>query len=159
LQNLELIPTDSPVGPTRKDNVQDTDDLHSVHNLRDAEVICDYTHTPHWWCVALVNKEMFPWLCDIDTDMIRKKQQTGNWNWELLSRQLSQTKIHDPCDTTLKLPLRLRNRRRIWRTLEEGRIDDVAGPEGRARQARLEEQKRRWGSELPEKSSASCPPT
>lgn len=79
--------------------------------------------------------------------MIRERQKTGNWNWELLARQLSQIVIHDPYDKTLDLPLGLRNRRRIWRILEEGRIDDVAGPEDRATEIRLEEQSKWWTEE------------
>jgi hypothetical protein len=144
LQNLELIPTDSLACPTRNDNDQNAANLQRVNNLQNAELICDYTHDQDWWCEALVNKEMFPWLWDIDTHVIRERQQTGHWNRELLARQLSQTKIHEPRDITLELPLQLRNRRRIWRLLEEGRVDDVAGPEGSAIQARLEERDRLW---------------
>jgi hypothetical protein len=97
-----------------------------------------------WWREALVKKEMFPWLWDMDVDIVYSK--TGDWNWELLARKLSQVQIHEPTDTSLALPLALRNRRRIWRLLEEARVDDVAGPEGRARADREEEQKKRWAA-------------
>lgn len=70
---------------------------------------------------------MFPWLWDLDINMVRKKQHDGHWNWELLVRQLSLKKIHEPDDRSIKLPLQLRNRRRIWRLFEEARVHDVAG--------------------------------
>ena len=59
--------------------------------------------------------------------MILEKQRAGNWNWELLVRKLSIKTIHEPDDKSIDLPLQLRNRRRIWRLLEEARIHDVAG--------------------------------
>jgi hypothetical protein len=156
LQNLELIPTDLPAGLIR--NVKDAGDFQWVNNLQNAELICNYAYSQDWWCEALINKKMFPWLWDIDIHMIRERQKTGNWNWELLARQLSQIVIHDPHDKTVKLPLRLRNRRRIWRILEEGRVDDVAGPEERAKQAWLEERDRRWASERTERPPGPFPP-
>ncbi|KIN00562.1 hypothetical protein OIDMADRAFT_145999 [Oidiodendron maius Zn] len=142
LQNLEPIPTGLPTGLIS--NVQDTDDFQWVNNLRNTGLVCDYTYSQDWWCRALIHKKMLPWLWDIDIHEIRERQQSGNWNWELLARQLSQVEIHEPHDTTLKLPLGLRNRRRIWRILEEGRVDDVAEPEGRARQEAIEEKQRYW---------------
>ncbi|KIM93653.1 hypothetical protein OIDMADRAFT_61296 [Oidiodendron maius Zn] len=126
LQNLEPIPTDLPTNLTR--NVRDTDDLPWANNLQNAELICNCAYSQDWWCEALINTKMFPWLWDIDTHMIRERQKTGHWNWELLARQLSQIVIHDPDDKTLNSPLVLRNCRRIWRILEEGKIDDVAEP-------------------------------
>jgi hypothetical protein len=150
LQNLEPIPTDLPTG-------EDTDDFQWVNNLRNSELICNYTYSQDWWCKALIKKKMFPWLWDIDKRMICEKQQTGNWNWELLARQLSQIKIHEPHDTTLKIPLRLRNRRRIWRILEEGIVDDVAGPGLRERQAAREERERQW-REMPQTQLPAGPP-
>lgn len=61
---------------------------------------------------------------------MREKQRAGDdhWNWERLVRALAQVAIHEPQDKTLELPLGLRNRRRIWRLLDEARPDDVAGP-------------------------------
>jgi hypothetical protein len=63
---------------------------------------------------------------DLDVNVIRIKEQARNWNWELLVRKLSQLKIHEPGDTSLELPLQLKNRRRIWRLLEEARVGDYA---------------------------------
>ncbi|KAI0528247.1 hypothetical protein F5B22DRAFT_641220 [Xylaria bambusicola] len=42
------------------------------------------------WCDALVNKQLFPWLWDLDTEVVRKKQQESNWDWESLVRKLVQ---------------------------------------------------------------------
>ncbi|KAI0965056.1 hypothetical protein F4678DRAFT_454043 [Xylaria arbuscula] len=78
------------------------------------------------WCSALANNQVFAWLWDLDAELIRKKQQDASWDWELLVRKLSDFKIHESHNTTLNLHLGLRNRRRIWRCLEDARVDDVA---------------------------------
>ena len=146
LQNLVPMPADSSKGATT-DQIQESksQESHSeaYFNLQNADLNCDYTLSQDWWCDALVNKKMFPWLWDVDASMVREKQQAGRWNWELLAHQLSHTKIHTPDDITLRLPLPLRNRRRIWRLLEEARVDDIAGPEGKALAARRVEERKR----------------
>jgi hypothetical protein len=152
LQNLEPMPANNPKRATRNE-IQDSAAKKSTpgayHNLQNADLNCDYALSKDWWCEALVNKEMFPWLWDLDVSVVREKQRAGHWNWELLARQLSQTKIHEPGDTSLRLPLPLRNRRRIWRLLEEARVDDVSEGEGRARAARAEEKRRRLAMQPP----------
>ncbi|KAI1367758.1 hypothetical protein F5Y08DRAFT_41351 [Xylaria arbuscula] len=64
------------------------------------------------------------------TEFVRKKQQGRSWDWETLVRKLSQVNCHESSNTTLSLPLGLKNCRRIWRCLEEARVearvDDVA---------------------------------
>lgn len=119
LQNLEPAASDNSGGVTRQ-----------------------FASHQDWCCEALVNQQMFPWLWDIDTNAVRKKQNAGRWNWELLVRQLSLKKIHEPHDTSIKLPLQLRNRRRIWRLLEEARVHDVAGLEEKLMAAMIEGEKR-----------------
>jgi len=145
LQNLVPMPADSPKGTTT-DQIQESTSQESppeaYSNLQNADLNCDYSLSQDWWCDAFINKKMFPWLWDVDASIVREKQQAGRWNWELLARQLSHTKIHTPDDMSLRLPLPLRNRRRIWRLLEEARVDDIAGPEGKALAARAEERKR-----------------
>jgi hypothetical protein len=42
----------------------------SYQNLQNADLNCDYIHDQSWWCEVLVNGEMFPWLWDINIDMI-----------------------------------------------------------------------------------------
>ena len=116
LQNLQ------PESPeTQKDELAE-----GLFNLQDADQTSGGVHSQDWWYDALASKKLFPWLWDLDVEAIRKKRQDGSWDWELLGRQLSQVKIHQPSDETLRLPLGLRNRRRIWRLLEEARVDDVA---------------------------------
>lgn len=73
--------------------------------------------------------------------MVREKQHAGHWNWELLVRQLARKKIHEPHDRSIKLPLQLRNRRRIWQLLEEGRVHDVAELEEKLMAARISKEK------------------
>jgi len=89
--------------------------------------------------------------------MVREKQADGRWDWELLVRKISQLAIHEPDDTTLKLPLALRNRRRVWRLLEEARLDDIAGPERKMLEKR-EEERRRFVSEQPVPDFPGPPP-
>ena len=84
---------------------------------------------------------MFPWLWDLDINAVREKQHAGHWNWELLVRQLSLKKIHEPDDRSIKLPLQLRNRRRIWRLFEEARVHDVAGLEEELMAARISKER------------------
>lgn len=79
-----------------------------------------------WWCEALADKKLLPWLWDLDSELLREKQRAGNWDWESLVRSLSKPEIHEPSDTTLNLPVGLRNRRRIWRCLEEARVDNTS---------------------------------
>ena len=101
----------------------------AYRKFQNAELSCDYALSQDWWCEGIASGKMFPWLWDLDVAEIHEKDQTGQWNRELLARQLSQTKIHEPDDRSLKLPLALRNRRRIWRLIGEGKVDDIAEPE------------------------------
>jgi hypothetical protein len=93
--------------------------------------------------------QIFPWLWDLeDACLDNKPTQTPQnlaevslplplplplpsyraenfWDWELLARQLAQVDIFQPGSLMESAPLGLRNRRRIWRLLEEARIDDI----------------------------------
>jgi hypothetical protein len=130
-----------------------------LFNAQNLDLDCEYTYSPSWWCSALCNKQVFPWLWDLDVSVVHAKQQAGQWNWELLVRQLSQLKIHEPADATIKLPLQLRNRRRIWRLLEEARINDIAGPaEEEMAMHRAERQAKLSASSLPAKFNPISPP-
>ncbi|KAL9074024.1 MAG: hypothetical protein Q9157_004550 [Trypethelium eluteriae] len=129
-----------------------------LQNLQQADIVDSVGVPRHlrtsqdWYCEALVNKQIFPWLCDMDLDAVRKKQRAGRWDWELLVRQLSQREIQDLGGTALQLSLQPRNRRRIWRLLEEARVGDIARPEEKLMAARLSGEKR--GSALAAVSSA-----
>ncbi|KAG9527364.1 hypothetical protein KCU93_g5258, partial [Aureobasidium melanogenum] len=76
-------------------------------------------------CESLVIPRAHPWLWDLDTGSIRAKQTSDRRGWESLLRSLSQPDIHMPSNESLQIPLSLRNRRRIWRILEEARVNDL----------------------------------
>ncbi|KAL8709203.1 MAG: hypothetical protein Q9225_007488, partial [Loekoesia sp. 1 TL-2023] len=65
----------------------------------------------------------FPWLWDVSSDAIAHKESSKppdqEWNWDLLAHQLSQPDLHDPGAVLANLPMGLRNRRRIWRIVED----------------------------------------
>lgn len=73
----------------------------------------------------LVNPRTLPWLWDLDVGYIRDKQLSARWVWEVLVRSISQPDIHMPSNDSLHIPISLRNRRRIWRILEEARVNDL----------------------------------
>jgi hypothetical protein len=99
--------------------------------LQDVGLNCIYRHSPAWWLAVLLDPTTFPWLPDLDMSLVHKKEKQkpdcGDWNWELLCRQLSQARIYKPDDKTLDLPLALRNRRRIWILLQGARVGDITG--------------------------------
>ncbi|CAH0057754.1 unnamed protein product [Clonostachys solani] len=78
-----------------------------------------------WWFNKFITKKELPWMWDLDEDVVSEKQHTGDWNWELLVKKLSLTDISRPEDETLRLPLGLRNRRRIWKCIEDARLGDI----------------------------------
>ena len=149
LQNLALAAAYGATEPTAENSISPT-----LQNLQNADLNCDYQLSQERWCDALISNDLLPWLWDLDISKVRAKQRRGNWDWELLARQLSQVTIHEPDDTTLQIPQALRNRRRIWRLLEEARIDDVAEPIIRMRKFWFKEDE----ENLVEASSISAPP-
>ncbi|KAH8678383.1 hypothetical protein BX600DRAFT_507334 [Xylariales sp. PMI_506] len=125
LQNLEPEPSDHAKKTLTDDNkvyVQERPTGNSVGE----QVYGHPHHSQGWWCDALADGKLFAWLWDLDKEAIRTKQRDGDWDWERLARSFSQVDIYEPTNATLDLPLGLRNRRRIWRVLEEARLDDVA---------------------------------
>lgn len=99
-----------------------------LDNLRPVRSdVAGQTSPPQNECMqSLANMRETSWLWDLDVNMIHGKQNGGNWDWRLLMHQLAQVCIHEPGDTSMQLPLQLRNRRRIWRILEQARVGDVA---------------------------------
>ncbi|XXG93756.1 hypothetical protein Hte_000005 [Hypoxylon texense] len=116
LQNLRAESSEMSKGKS--------DEMHG--NLQGSDQISNAVRNQDWWYGALVNKKLFPWLWDLDMEAVHEKYRCGSWDWELIVRQLSQLEIHEPGDGTLSLPVGLRNRRRIWRLLEDARLDDIA---------------------------------
>ena len=76
----------------------------------------------------LVHPTTFPWLWELDKNEVseRKGKKEGSWDWSLLVESLLRRGIHEADTKILELPDQLKNRRRIWRVLEEARIGDVA---------------------------------
>ena len=97
--------------------------------LKNFKAIPDTEPLPHAAqdepCESLVNSRAHSWLWDLDTGSIRAKQTSGRWDWESLLRSLSQPDLHMPSNESLHIPLSLRNRQRIWRILEEARVNDL----------------------------------
>lgn len=97
--------------------------------LENLKAIPDTESLPHETqdesCESIINSRAHPWLWDLDTGSIRAKQTSGRWDWKSLLRSLSQPDIHMPSNESLHIPLSLRNRRRIWRILEEARVNDL----------------------------------
>ncbi|RAQ46461.1 hypothetical protein AFGD_000221 [Aspergillus flavus] len=89
------------------------------------------------WRDMLFNRHILPWLWDLDISALRSYPVTpdaGNaltyeaedvWDWERLVRTLAQVEVFEPGNPLQHAPLRLRNRRRIWRLLEEAKDEDI----------------------------------
>ncbi|KAK6003999.1 hypothetical protein QM012_008849 [Aureobasidium pullulans] len=97
--------------------------LENLKAIPDTEPLLHETQDES--CDSLANSKAYPWLWDLDTLSIRAKQKSSRWEWESLLRSLWQPDVHMPSDESLDIPLSLRNRRRIWRILEEARVNDL----------------------------------
>jgi hypothetical protein len=85
----------------------------------------------------LFSRQILPWLWDLDIFALKSHPlapDTGDipiyeaedfWDWELLVRTLAQVEVFEPGSLLEHAPLRLRNRRRIWRLLEEAEDGDI----------------------------------
>ncbi|KAF3480881.1 uncharacterized protein GIQ15_06228 [Arthroderma uncinatum] len=110
--------------------------LH-LHPFVDPGRACTYYLPSDTWRDFLFYRQLLPWLWDLDVAVLRDRSLQPDdgsqplydaenyWNWEQLVRMLAQTEIFEPGNDMSKAPLRLRNRRRIWRLLDEARLRDV----------------------------------
>jgi hypothetical protein len=85
----------------------------------------------------LFNRQILPWLWDLDISALQSYPMTPEasdvptyeaedvWDWERLVRTLAQVEVFEPGNPLQHAPLRLRNRRRIWRLLEEAEDEDI----------------------------------
>ena len=84
---------------------------------------CRFLNPPGEWLQALIQSTLLPWLWDLDFEMVRRKEKSKRkgreWNWELFVRQLAQPDIFEAGSVVKDLPLGLRNRRRIWRLVDD----------------------------------------
>ena len=87
------------------------------------DVECRYDNHPSIWRNALARDYYLPWLWDLDPAAVAHKEASNphgqEWDWELLVRQLAQVKLHEPKAIFVDLPMGLRNRRRIWRIVDD----------------------------------------
>ena len=85
-------------------------------------VECRFEYHPSVWRQAL-STGYLPWLWDLEPPAVSDKEASKphdqEWNWELLIRQLAQVNLHEPKAVLVDLPMGLRNRRRIWRIVED----------------------------------------
>jgi hypothetical protein len=85
----------------------------------------------------LFNQQILPWLWDLDISALQSCPVASDavdvptfeaeevWDWEHLVRTLAQVEVFEPGQPLEHAPLRLRNRRRIWRLLEEAEDEDI----------------------------------
>ena len=85
-------------------------------------VECQFDFHPGFWRQAL-STGYLRWLWDLEPAAISDKEASKphdrEWNWELLGRQLAQVNLHEPKAILVDIPMGLRNRRRIWRIVED----------------------------------------
>lgn len=97
--------------------------IKQMGTLSDPPLECNYLMNPSSWRLALADGVILPWLPELDPRTFSNKEAAlsagQGWNWELLVRQLAQTNIYKPKMILKDLPLGLRNRRRIWRLVED----------------------------------------
>jgi hypothetical protein len=75
---------------------------------------------------------VLPWLWDLDPEALSLRRSAdaprydddSSWNWEGLVRQLAQVEVFEQSGVLADAPISLRNRRRIWRLVEESRLND-----------------------------------
>ena len=88
----------------------------------DLSLECTAQNSFSIWREALTNGYL-PWLWDLKPDALAHKEASkplgGQWNWELLVRQLARVDLHEPKAVLEDLPMGLRNRRRIWRRVKD----------------------------------------
>jgi hypothetical protein len=110
--------------------------IDSLFPLRNLPLQCTRLLDQSYWKEILVSGRLLPFLWDLDLDLIKAKesQQPGQreWDWERLVRQLSQSgfldysaKAAQACHHLHPVPFGLRNRRRIFRILEEMELGDI----------------------------------
>ncbi|KAL7619756.1 hypothetical protein AAE478_010298 [Parahypoxylon ruwenzoriense] len=90
---------------------------------------------PQWvWRDVFLDGECLPFLQDLDSSVVEdfcaqwgQERATREPNWELLVRKLSQEawSVWDAESSTLKVPNGLRNRRRVWKLVEEMYVGDL----------------------------------
>lgn len=90
---------------------------------------CTRVLPPSLWREALLYQNLLPWLWDLTPSEIPSSYLSdSSWDWELLVRELSQIELFENEELRDDTALGLRNRRRIWRIVEETRFGDLYDP-------------------------------
>ncbi|KAB8258127.1 hypothetical protein BDV32DRAFT_160064 [Aspergillus pseudonomiae] len=108
----------------------------NLHPFINPEQTCTRLLPSRRWRDLLFNRQILPWLWDLDISALQSCPVTSDtvdirtyeadvWDWERLVRTLAQVEIFEPGHPLEHAPLRLRNRRRIWRLLEEAEDEDI----------------------------------
>ncbi|KAE8395808.1 hypothetical protein BDV23DRAFT_144852 [Aspergillus alliaceus] len=109
----------------------------SLHPFINPEQTCTRSLPPRLWRDLLFNRQILPWLWDLDISALQSCpvasdsvdvptfEAEGVWDWERLVRTLAQVRVFEPGQPLEHAPLRLRNRRRVWRLLEEAEDEDI----------------------------------
>lgn len=118
----------------------------NLHPFVNVPLECTRQLSADDWRTFLFRGNLFPWLWDLDSSVLQSSPRInseefhnggphdmppayyadGYWDWEQLVRQLAQVDAFESGRSMERAPpLELRNRRRIWRLLDEARVDDV----------------------------------
>ncbi|GFF34306.1 contactin [Aspergillus udagawae] len=111
----------------------------NLHPFINPKQTCTRSLPSRLWRDLLFNQQILPWLWDLDISALQSCPVTSDavdvptfeaeevWDWESLVRTLAQLEVFEPGQPLEHAPLRLRNRRRIWRLLEEAEDEDIEG--------------------------------
>lgn len=103
-------------------------ELSQLPGIKDLSLECTTHSSSRAWREALA-RGYLSWLWDLEPDAVVHKEASKpleqEWNWELLVRQLAQVDLHEPRAVLENLPIGLRNRRRIWRLVEDILSEEV----------------------------------
>lgn len=104
--------------------------MYHLQPLHDLPLQCTAVLPPTSWLDGLLRGQFLPWLWDLEASVILDKEASKpvgrEWNWEAFVRRLPQKALHEPRMIFDDVPFGLRNRRRIWRTVEEMYVNDAA---------------------------------
>jgi hypothetical protein len=101
----------------------------AIPDMDNPPLQCTRLIGPSYWQQLLLGGAALPHLWDINSKVFHKimSEKAGHWDFELLVRQLGQTGIWEYFQRNRadKALYGLRNRRRIWRLVEEMEVGDV----------------------------------
>ncbi|KAH2160066.1 hypothetical protein KXW33_005286 [Aspergillus fumigatus] len=109
----------------------------NLHPLINPPQTCTRSLPARLWRDLLFYGLILPWLWDLDVSALQSCPATSDavdvptfeaeevWDGERLVRTLAQVDVFEPGQPLEHAPLRLRNRRRIWRLLEEAKDGDI----------------------------------